>query len=136
MIKLLILITIVSVLGLKSCDRVSPALSHTVMNDVRYTVRHPRVQAAHDLLIDTDLNNKQWELEILREIYIAQENEDEDAFRFYMGEYIRVPRLILTEDQKRHPRYREWLSDDEIKSGCFMSRSYDYTSKFELWKVE
>ena len=136
MIKIIIIIAITGVLVLRSCDNAVPVVPPLVVNDTTYPVRHPKVQAAHDLLIDIDLKNKQWELEVLREIYTAQQNEDEDALRFFMSEYIRVPRLILTGEQKNHLRYREWLSDDDIKSGRFMSDSYDYVSEIKLWRVE
>jgi hypothetical protein len=34
--------------------------------------------------------------------------------------------LILSEDQKLHPEYKEWITDDIIKSGDFMSPTYNY----------
>lgn len=127
-IKIVILIAIVGVVGLRSCDNYSTTHTPTQKKAV-YQDRHPKVQKAHDLLIDMDLKNKQQELEVLREIYIAQENEDEEALEFLMSEYVRVPRLILTEDQKAHSNYREWLSDDDIKSGRFMSANYNYITE-------
>ena len=80
----------------------------------------------HDDIIHTDLHNKQTELNILRELYVAQQNDDEESFKFFVSEYVRVPRLILSEDQKLHPEYKEWITDDIIKSGKFMSSAYDY----------
>ena len=82
----------------------------------------------HAEIIQQDLQNKQTELDILRELYIAQQNQDEEAFKFFVSEYVRVPRLILTDEQKAHPSYKEWISDDIIKSGEFMSSSYNYTT--------
>lgn len=81
---------------------------------------------AHDHVIEQDLQNKQYELEILRELYVAQQHQDEQAFRYYVVEYVRVPRLKLTAEQKQHPDYKEWLSDDIIASGEFMLSKYDY----------
>ena len=80
----------------------------------------------HDDIIRVDLHNKQTELNILRELYIAQQNYDEESFKFFVSEYVRVPRLILSEDQKLHPEYKEWITDDIIKSGDFMSPTYNY----------
>ena len=80
----------------------------------------------HDDIISRDLRNKQQELDILRELFIAQLHHDEESFKFYVSEYIRVPRLKLTEEQKQHPQYKEWLTDDIIKSGKFMSDVYNY----------
>ena len=80
----------------------------------------------HDDIIKQDLLNKQIELNILRELYVAQQHHDEEAFKFYVSEYVRVPRLKLTTEQKEHPMYREWLTDKQIKSGEFMSKDWDY----------
>lgn len=83
-------------------------------------------QSLHDDVIQRDLLNKQTELNILRELYIAQQHGDEDAFVFFTTEYVRVPRLKLTIEQKQHPDYKEWLSDDLIKSGDFMNSKYNF----------
>ena len=83
----------------------------------------------HDSIIEQDLINKQTELDILRELKIAQHNNDEEAFKFYVSEYIRVPRLQLTTEQKKHPKYRQWITDDIIRSGDYMKSEYNYTSK-------
>ena len=80
----------------------------------------------YDEIIQQDLYNKQTELNILRELYIAQRNQDEEAFKFYVTEYVRAPRLMLTAEEKQHPNYREWLTDEQIKSGEFMSREWDF----------
>ena len=82
--------------------------------------------SAHDDIINQDLHNKQRELEILREIRMAQDNQDEEAYKFFMQEYMTVPRLELTAEQMKHPDYRIWLSDEEISSGKFMESSYNY----------
>lgn len=80
----------------------------------------------HDDAIMQDLQNKQRELVILREIKLAQDNNDTDAYKFFMQEYFDVPRLELTDVQKQHPQYREWLTDKQIKSAAYMSKEYDY----------
>lgn len=80
----------------------------------------------HDDIIEQDLANKQRELELLREIYIAQQNQDEESFKFFTTEYIRTPRLVLTPEQKQHPMYREWLTDKQILSGTYMSEEFNY----------
>lgn len=83
----------------------------------------------YDSIIEQDLINKQTELDILRELKIAQHNDDEEAFKFYVSEYVRVPRLQLTAEQKTHPKYKQWITDDVIKSGDYMKPEYDYMSK-------
>ena len=80
----------------------------------------------HAEIIQQDLQNKQTELNILRELYRAQQHQDEESFKFFVSEYIRVPRLILTDEQKSHPEYKEWIADEIIKSGEFMKQKYNY----------
>ena len=80
----------------------------------------------HDDIIQQDLYNKQRELNMLRELYVAQRQHDEEAFTFFVSEYIRVPRLELTAEQQEHPRFKQRISDDIIKSGDFMHEKYDY----------
>lgn len=82
----------------------------------------------HDDIIMQDLENKQREVVILREIKIAQDNNDTDAYEFFMQEYFDVPRLELTATQKQHPLYKEWLTDTEIKSGAYMSKEFDFVT--------
>ena len=80
----------------------------------------------YDDIIKQDLNNKQNEVLILREIKMAQDNNDTDAYEFFMEEYFDIPRLELTEAQKKHPRYEAWLTEEEIKSAAFMNKEYAY----------
>jgi hypothetical protein len=80
----------------------------------------------YDDIVMQDLKNKQKEILILREIKIAQDNNDTEAYEFFMQEYFDVPRLKLTADQKQHPQYREWLTDEQIKSAAYMSVEFDY----------
>lgn len=88
--------------------------------------QQPVDMSQHDEIIQQDLYNKQRELNILRELYVAQRHHDEEAFTFFVSEYIRVPRLDLTEEQQEHPRFKQRISDDIIKSGDFMHEKYDY----------
>lgn len=80
----------------------------------------------HDEIVTLDLQNKQRELIILREIKLAQDNNDTDAYEFFMQEYFNVPRIELSDTQKQHPKYKEWLTDEQIKSHAFMSEEYDF----------
>lgn len=91
-------------------------------NDQHVLVDH----SIHDELIQVDLHNKQKELMILRELRIAQMNQDHEARAFFMQEYIKIPRLKLSAEQKLHPDYKQWLSEDTIKSGEFMHEKYNY----------
>lgn len=80
----------------------------------------------HDDIIQQDLYNKQRELNILRELFVAQLHHDEEAFTFFVSEYIRVPRLKLTAEQQQHPQFKHRIPEDVIKSGDFMHEKYDY----------
>ena len=80
----------------------------------------------HDGIIQQDLYNKQRELNILRELFVAQQHNDEEAFKFFVSEYIRIPRLELTPEQQQHPKFKQRITDDIIKSGEFMHERYDY----------
>ena len=56
-------------------------------------------------LLDEDRINKELELTYLKEIMIAQENNDTQAYRFYLNEYISVPRLDIPENLKKTKDY-------------------------------
>ena len=64
-------------------------------------------------LLAEDRENKELELVYLNEIRIAQENNDTDAYQFYLNEYINVPRLDVPEDLKNHPKY--FLGGEHVK---------------------
>jgi len=89
-------------------------------------VEQPKDLSVHDDIIEQDLYNKQCELNILRELFVAQQHNDEDSFTFFVSEYIRVPRLKLTPEQKKHPRFKKRISDEIIKSGAFMHVRFNY----------
>ena len=83
----------------------------------------------YDAIIQQDLENKQRELNLLREIRVAQQNADKEAYQFFMEDFYAIPRLVLTEDQKKHPKFKEWIDTSIITSGEFMDSSYDYIPK-------
>ena len=56
-------------------------------------------------LLEIDKQNKLLEEEYLREIAIAEENQDQDAYKFYFGEYINVPRIPLEDWMKKEPEF-------------------------------
>ena len=57
--------------------------------------RSVEFQKEIDELLKADAENKKWEKIYLEEIRIAQENLDYDAYRFFLAEYVRVPRLRI-----------------------------------------
>jgi hypothetical protein len=60
-----------------------------------------------DDLLAQDTKNKKLELEYLEQIRVAQENNDTDAFEFFLEEYIKVERLEIPEELKSEPNYME-----------------------------
>ena len=60
-----------------------------------------------------DRKNKELELFYLAEIRVAQENNDVDAFEFYLEEYLKVPRLDIPEEWKSEPGY--FQGGDRVK---------------------
>ena len=56
-------------------------------------------------LLAQDKKNKLLELEYLEQIRLAQENNDTEAFEFFLEEYIEVDRLEIPEELKKDPNY-------------------------------
>tara|TARA_B100000282_G_scaffold167165_1_gene121030 strand:+ start:644 stop:997 length:354 start_codon:yes stop_codon:yes gene_type:complete len=116
--KYIVLLTIFLLSCTESQDEVHVAKTNIVDHYTKY-----------DDIIQQDLENKQRELNLLREIRVAQQNEDEEAYQFFMEDFYAIPRLVLTEDQKKHPKFKEWIDTSLITSGEFMDSSYDYITK-------
>ncbi|MEC9206998.1 MAG: hypothetical protein VYE62_03445 [Pseudomonadota bacterium] len=64
-------------------------------------------------ILAEDRENKELELFYLSEIRVAEENNDSEAFRFYLEEYMKVPRLDIPEWMKEEPEY--FLGGDRVK---------------------
>ena len=58
-----------------------------------------------DALLAQDKKNKLLELEYLEQIRIAQENNDTEAFKFFLQEYVDVERLEISEELKKNSNY-------------------------------
>ena len=52
-------------------------------------------------LLAQDKKNKLLELEYLEQIRLAQENNDTEAFKFFLQEYVDVERLDIPEELKK-----------------------------------
>lgn len=65
------------------------------------------IQKEIDKLLAEDKKNKLLELEYLEQIRIAQENNDTQAFQFFLQEYVEVDRLEIPEELKKEPNYFE-----------------------------
>ena len=75
--------------------------------------RSSEYQQEIDELLAADTENKKWEKIYLEEIRIAQENFDQDAYMFFIKEYISIPRLQIPEWMQSEPGYvpREKIQD-------------------------
>tara|TARA_B100001094_G_scaffold57552_1_gene53063 strand:- start:6111 stop:6425 length:315 start_codon:yes stop_codon:yes gene_type:complete len=71
------------------------------------------IQREIDSLLVQDKKNKLLELEYLEQIRIAQENNDTDAFKFFLQEYVDVERLDIPEELKKEPNY--FLGGNKVK---------------------
>ena len=77
------------------------------------TVPDLELQAEIQRTLAEDRRNKELELLLLKEISLAQENGDEEAFEFYLEEYFNVPRLYIPEEWKSDPGY--FVGGDKVK---------------------
>ena len=88
------LVEIFLVLCLTGC--VQPTIIETESEDIQKEI--------NDLLAQ-DKKNKLLELEYLEQIRLAQENNDTEAFEFFLQEYVDVDRLDIPEELKKDPNY-------------------------------
>lgn len=82
------------ILLLTGCGQ--PTIIETESEDIQKEI--------NDLLAQ-DKKNKLLELEYLEQIRVAQENNDTEAFEFFLQEYIDVDRLEIPEELKKDPNY-------------------------------
>ena len=75
---------------------VQPTIIETESEDIS--------KETNDLLAQ-DKKNKLLELEYLEQIRIAQENNDTEAFEFFLQEYVDVERLEVPKELKKEPNY-------------------------------
>ena len=67
--------------------------------------RSAEMQQEINNILEKDAQNKALEREYLEEIRIAEENNDQEAFKFYLSEYVKVERLKLPDWIKKEPNY-------------------------------
>lgn len=91
-------LTLVLSLILISCS------NQIVSTDTTVT-RSPEYQEEITQLLEQDREYKLLEEKYLREIAIAQDNNDEQAYKFFFREYIQVPRIPLEDWMVNEPEY-------------------------------
>lgn len=105
MIRLVIITSIL----LAGCNTVSK-LEVTDTNLTRTTEYQEEINE----LLSLDREHKLLEEEYLREITIAQDNNDRDAYKFYIVEYVRVPRLRIPEWLTTEPNFYPRKSAQDV----------------------
>lgn len=99
----------VLILTLTCCYHQTTPTDTTVTRSVEY-------QAEITQLLEQDREYKLLEEEYLREIAIAQDNDDQDAYKFYFNEYIQVPRIPLEGWMENEPEYYKRKSAEQVVS--------------------
>jgi len=79
--------------------------------------RTPEYQEEIDAILAEDAENKRWERIYLREIAVAQDNSDDAAYKFFIIEYIKLPRMVLPEWMKKEEGYVEPVSEADVLRG-------------------
>ena len=67
--------------------------------------RSESFQKEIDRLLKRDAENKRLEKMYLEEIRIAEQNNDQETFKFYLSEYVKVERLNIPTWMKQEPNY-------------------------------
>ena len=102
-------LSIILILFLSGCSRPANQNSQETKTEVRWqTINETisvKMQTEVDKLLAEDKANKMLELEYLEQIRIAQENNDTEAFQFFLQEYVEVDRLEIPEELKKEPNY-------------------------------
>ena len=106
-----IILVIFLALSLTSCKSITSlflieSTENPMPKDTKIS-RSPEYQAEIDKLLSADAENKKCEKIFLKEIEAAQENEDLEAFQYFLKEYIDIPRLKLPEWMKKEKGYIE-----------------------------
>ncbi len=73
-------------------------------------------QAEIDRLLAEDADNKKWERIYIKEIKAAQKHQDRDAYRFFLSEYLKIPRFILPEWLKKEPGFVPGVTLKELEN--------------------
>ena len=102
--------TLIYILLLTGCNKVSKVeVSNTTTSnpepsDTNIT-RTAEYQTEIDTLLLLDRNNKIFEEDCLREIAIAQDNDDVESYKFYFSEYMKIPRIPIPEWMFTEPNF-------------------------------
>ena len=90
------------------------AIKKPAISDTKFT-RSAEYQKEINIILARDADNKKWERIYLTEIAIAQKNDDMESYKFFVKEYIMIPRLRLPEWLKSEPQYIPSISTEELE---------------------
>jgi hypothetical protein len=102
-VAVLIIFTLTGCTSINSLFLIEPG--KTLGPEDAKLTRSEEYQKEIDIFLATDAENKKWEKIFLKEIKIAKENIDGDAYRFFLEEYIKIPRLNVPEWMKKEKGY-------------------------------
>ena len=102
-------------IGLSSCKSITSCLSP---QDTKLG-RSAEYQKEIDAVLAEDAEIKRWERIYLKEIAIAQDNNDQDAYKFFIVEFIKLPRLKLPEWMKKEPGHAQPVSEIQVLRNSF-----------------
>ena len=76
--------------------------------------RTAQYQAEIDNLLSKDAESKKWEYIYLNEIRAAENNGDRPAYKFFVIEFLKLPRYNVPEWMRQEPGYVDGPSAQEI----------------------
>jgi hypothetical protein len=76
--------------------------------------RSAAYQQEIDNLLAADSASKKWQRIYLQEIATAQENSDRDAYKFFIVEFIKLPRYKIPEWMQKEPNYTPPVSEADV----------------------
>lgn len=97
-------------LMMTSCMNITNTVN---VNDTTLT-RSSEYQLEIDTILAIDTENKRWERVYLDEILAATRNNDQPAYKFFVMEFIKLPRLKLVDWMRDEPNYTPELSSQEV----------------------
>ena len=112
---MLLVLSLTSCKSITSCFLIELPNEETQLEDTKLT-RSPEYQSEIDTLLAADAENKKWERIYLKEIAAAQHHQDYEAYKFFLKEYVLIPRLILPEWMKKEPGFVPGISIKELEN--------------------
>lgn len=101
--------------SITSCFIITKSTSEPTIQDTKL-IRTAEYQSEIDALLAADADNKKWERIYIQEIRAAQKNDDIGAYKFFLTEYINIPRYILPNWMKEEPGYAPGVTIKDLEN--------------------